>query len=226
MPDGFLILDKPIGPSSSQMLNRVKRLLPRGTKLGHAGTLDPLASGVLVALVGKATKQSDRVMGSPKQYEATVRLGATSATDDAEGPIQESPLAASHPDAIALEAAVAKFIGTIEQMPPAFSALKIAGKRACDRVRAGETVVLKPRMIRIDQIKLLWYAWPDLSIRIDCGKGTYIRSLARDIGESLGVGGYMSGLRRTKVGEFTIARAATLEALERDGITKWLLPVT
>lgn len=223
--DGFLILDKPIGPSSAQMLNRVKRLLSRGTKIGHAGTLDPLASGVLVALVGKATKQSDRVMGMAKQYEATVRLGATSATDDAEGPILASPPAAQPPSSSDVEQVLAGFIGTIEQMPPAFSALKIAGKRACDRARDGQAVVLQPRMIRIDRIELLSYGYPELSIRIDCGKGTYVRSLARDIGEKLGVGGYLSALRRTQVGEFTIERGATYEALERDGVEKWLLPL-
>lgn len=220
--DHFLVLDKPLGLSSAAALNRVKRRLPRGTKLGHAGTLDPLATGVLVCLVGKATKRSDAVMGMPKQYEGVVRLGATSATDDAEGPIE--PCDGAMPTRDDAERSLQKFVGQIEQMPPAFSALKIDGRRACDRVRDGQTIELKPRIIRIDAIALLDFAPPDLRIRVDCGKGTYIRSLARDIGTALGTGGYLAELRRTRVGPFDLTRSATLEALEQDGIDRFLIP--
>jgi tRNA pseudouridine55 synthase len=202
----------------------VKRLLPRGTKIGHAGTLDPLASGVLVALIGKGTKLSDRVMGLPKQYEASIRLGASSATDDAEGPLTRCERFAV-PDEATVRAALSRFVGSIEQMPPAFSALKVGGRRACDRTRDGETVVLKPRTIRIDSIELLSYAWPDVAIRMDCGKGTYVRSLARDVGAALGMGGYLSALRRTRVGPFTAARGATKEQLIADGVEQFLLPL-
>ena len=225
MLNGFLILDKPVGPSSAYAIGGVKRLIPRGTKIGHAGTLDPLASGVLVTLIGKATKQSDRVMTFAKQYEATITFGATSATDDAEGPFETFPNPASPPTEGRVLEMLKRFEGHIEQMPPAFSALKIAGKRACDRTRDGEVVVLKPRIIRIDRTELVSYAFPQLSIRVDCGKGTYIRSLARDIGATLGVGGYLSALRRTAVGPFTVERGAALEQLKSDGVEKWLIPI-
>lgn len=225
MLDGFLILDKPLGLSSASALNRAKRALPRGTKIGHAGTLDPLASGVLVAMVGKCTKLCERVMGQPKRYEATVTLGATSATDDAEGPITPVDVA-TPPTRAQVEEALQKFVGTIEQLPPTFSAMKIGGKRACDRTRDGETVVLQPRQVRIDAIAVVAYAWPELKIVIDCGRGTYVRSVARDLGAALGVGGYLSALRRTRVGPFDLGRAATLEALAERGVEAFLLPAS
>lgn len=225
MPDGFLVLDKPIGLSSARALGRAKWLLPRGTKIGHAGTLDPLASGVLVAMVGRCTKLCERVMGQAKRYEATITLGATSATDDAEGPIAATDVG-EMPSREAVEAALARFVGTIEQLPPTFSAMKVGGRRACDRTRDGETVVLQPRQVRIDAIELVDFAWPTLAIVVDCGRGTYVRSIARDVGAELGVGGYLSALRRTRVGPFTIERAATLEALKERGVDAFLLPAT
>lgn len=223
MPDGFLILDKPLQMSSAYLLNKVKRFLPKGTKLGHAGTLDPLASGVLVAMVGKYTKLCETVMGQPKQYRAIIRLGATSETEDAEGPITVRDGLTTQPGVEQIDAVLASFLGTIQQMPPAFSALKIGGKRACDRVRAGETVELKPRSIRIDAIARLDYAWPDLTILVDCGRGTYVRSLARDIGAALGTGGYLAGLVRTRVGAFRIENAASLEMLAEKGVEPFLV---
>lgn len=223
MPDGFLNLHKPLGLSSAHLLNKVKRLLPRGTKLGHAGTLDPLASGVLVAMVGKYTKLCERVMGQPKQYRAVIRLGATSATDDAEGPITPFESHVTPPTPEQVDQVLLRFLGTIEQLPPAFSALKVGGKRACDRVRAGETVELKPRPIRIDAIARIDYVWPDLSILVDCGRGTYIRSLARDIGGALGVGGYLAGLERTRVGAFRIEESVSLETLVEQGVDGFLV---
>jgi tRNA pseudouridine55 synthase len=192
MPDGFLILDKALGQSSAYALNGVKRLLPRGTKIGHAGTLDPLATGVLVAMIGKCTKLCERVMGQPKRVEATL----------------------------------AGFVGTIQQLPPTFSAMKVGGRRACDRVRDGQTVELKPRAVRIDAIRVTRYEWPTLSFVIDCGRGTYVRSIARDVGAALGVGGYLSQLRRTCVGPFGIERGATIEALREQGIEAYLLPAS
>lgn len=225
MPDGFLILDKPIGLSSARALGRAKWLLPKGTKIGHAGTLDPLASGVLVAMVGKCTKLCERVMGQPKRYEATITFGATSATDDAEGPI--TPVEVTKvPTREQVEATLATFVGTIEQLPPTFSAMKIGGRRACDRTRDGEVVVLKPRQVRIDAIALVDYAWPTLTIVVDCGRGTYVRSIARDVGTAIGVGGYLSALRRTRVGPFDLERSATLEALAERGVDAFLLPAS
>jgi tRNA pseudouridine55 synthase len=223
MPDGFLNLDKPLHLTSAHLLNKVKRLLPRGTKLGHAGTLDPLASGVLVAMVGKYTKKCEEVMGQPKQYRALIRLGATSITEDAEGPITPLDPAPAPPGVAQVDAVLSHFLGTIEQLPPTFSALKIGGKRACDRVRAGEVVELKPRSIRIDAIARLDYAWPDLTILVDCGRGTYIRSLARDIGAALGTGGYLAGLVRTRVGAFRIEESVSLETLIEKGIEPFLI---
>ncbi len=223
MPDGFLNLDKPLHMSSAYLLNKVKRFLPRGTKLGHAGTLDPLASGVLVAMVGKYTKLCETVMGQPKQYRAIIRLGATSETEDAEGPITLRDDITTQPSGEQIDAVLAIFLGNIQQMPPVFSALKIGGKRACDRVRAGETVELKPRAIRIDAIARLDYAWPDLTVLVDCGRGTYVRSLARDIGASLGTGGYLAGLVRTRVGQFRVEESASLEMLAEKGVESFLI---
>jgi tRNA pseudouridine55 synthase len=123
----------------------------------------------------------------------------------------------------AVEQLLKRFIGTIEQLPPAYSALKVAGKRACDRVRAGETVALKPRTVHIYDITHIAYAWPDLKVRIKCGRGTYIRAIARDVGEALAVGGYLTALRRTASGGFRVETAATLDALQRDGVERYML---
>ena len=224
MPDGFLILDKPMGLSSARALGQAKWLLPRGTKIGHAGTLDPLATGVLVAMVGRCTKLCERVMGQPKRYEATIRFGATSATDDAEGPIVERVQSGEPPTFRDVEAALARFVGVIQQLPPTFSAMKVGGRRACDRVRAGQTVELKPRAVRIDSIVIAAYEWPSVSIVINSGRGTYVRSIARDVGTVLGVGGYLSALRRTRVGPFGIERSATIEQLKERGVDAFLLP--
>ena len=232
---GFLILDKAIGPSSNQAINGVKRLLPKQQagiktagieiariKIGHAGTLDPLASGVLVLMLGRCTKLCERVMGQPKQYEATIKLGATTPSDD-----RETQEIVSTFDAIPTEAMVldvcAKFVGMIQQTPPVYSAMKISGKRACDHVRGGQSVVLQPRPIRIDTIVVTRYAFPFLDITIDCGRGTYVRSLARDIGHTLGTGGYLSELRRTRVGAFDIKDSYTIDRLRETGLVPALL---
>jgi len=217
MLNGLLILDKPAGITSAAAVNRVKRLLPRGTKIGHAGTLDPFATGVLVLLIGRATKQCEALMNQPKQYEATIKLGATTETDDPESPEQATPDAKSV-DRVAIEAALPQFIGAIQQTPPVYSALKIAGQRACDRTRAGESIEMEPRTVNVYGIELLRFAWPELELRIDCGRGTYVRSLARDIGATLNVGGYLLKLRRTRVGEHDLQRAATLSELTADTI--------
>jgi tRNA pseudouridine55 synthase len=221
MLNGLLILDKAAGITSASAVNRVKHLLPRGTKIGHAGTLDPFATGVLVLLIGKATKQCEALMNQPKQYEATIKLGATTATDDPESPEQISASAAPL-DRARIEESLARFVGTIEQVPPAYSALKIDGKRACDRVRAGQQVEMKPRMVQVYGIELLRYDWPELDLRIDCGRGTYIRSLARDIGATLGCGGYLKLLRRTRVGTHQISEAVRLDALDSRRIEELL----
>lgn len=222
MLNGILNLDKPAGITSAGAVNQVKRLLPRGTKIGHAGTLDPFATGVLLLLIGKATRLCESLMGAPKQYETTMKLGATTATDDLESP--ETPFHSevqriSRDD---LARILPNFIGSIQQRPPIYSALKIAGKRACDRVRAGEQVQLEPRLVQIYGIELLDFDWPHARLRIECGRGTYIRSLARDIGEALGVGGYLIALRRTRIGTFTIDQAIRADSIAARGVEQCL----
>jgi len=234
--DGIINLDKPAGISSARAVARVKRLLPRGTKIGHAGTLDPFATGVLLLLVGKATKACERLMSEPKRYEATIKLGATTATLDPESPEEpcgrgtgDPPVleASSHGQVAraTLEAVLPQFVGEIQQRPPAFSAMKVDGRRAYKIARAGETVELEPRLVRVYGIELLDYDWPSLGVRIDCGRGTYVRAIARDVGEALGVGGYLTALRRTRVGPFDAAGAVTIERLETDGVAAHLHPL-
>lgn len=206
---GLLVIDKPAGLTSREALNRVQAWFPRGTKVGHTGTLDPLATGVLVVCVGAATRLADYVQALGKSYHARFRLGAISTTDDADGAITERP-AVVVPTREQVEAILASFVGTIEQVPPAYSALKVAGERAHALARHGQEVRLAARPVRIDAIRLLAYDWPFLDVAVDCGKGTYIRSLARDVGEKLGVGGLVQTLRRTRVGPFTAEQAVEI----------------
>jgi tRNA pseudouridine55 synthase len=221
--NGILLIDKPAGITSARVVPMVKRLLPRGTKVGHAGTLDPFATGLLVILIGKATRMCESVMGQPKTYEGTIKLGATTETDDVDSP--ENPTGAACAFASeTIENTLSLFRGSIQQAPPKYSALKIAGKRACDRVRAGETVELARRTVTIYDMKLIEYAAPLLKIRVDCGRGTYIRALARDIGEKLGAGGYLKELRRTRIGEFDVATAIRPDELTVETIPDRLLP--
>ncbi len=224
--NGVLNLDKPPGVSSARVVARVKRLLPRGMKIGHAGTLDPFATGVLLLLVGKATKVCERLMDSPKQYEAVIRLGATTETDDRDTPaIPWTPSRGGEltvPDLNAVESALPALTGQIMQRPPAYSALKVGGRRAYDLARAGHEVAMQPRPVNVYRIELLDYNWPLLRLRIDCGRGTYIRAMARDLGEALDVGGHLAELRRTAVGKFRIQDAVRPEVLESDGIAPHL----
>jgi tRNA pseudouridine55 synthase len=221
--NGFLVIDKPGGMTSRDCVNRAQRWFPRKTKIGHTGTLDPLATGVLVLCIGAATKLADRVQAMSKQYETRVRLGATSNTDDADGQIVESP-AAAIPTRTEIEAALTRFIGEIEQLPPQFSALKVEGVRAYESARRGVEVALKPRIVRVDGIELLNYDWPWLDLRIDCGKGTYIRSIARDLGALFGVGGIVQSLRRTRVGPFAAEQGIGVDATPAQGVAA-LLPI-
>ena len=237
--NGIINLDKAAGISSARAVARVKRLLPRGTKIGHAGTLDPFATGVLLLLVGKGTKQCERLMGESKQYETTIKLGAVTATLDPESleepfvPPRSLGVPPEHSfnelgrDAQAkeIQRTLHRFVGEIRQRPPAFSAMKVAGQRAYKLARSGETVELAPRTVHVYGIELLDYGWPLLRLRIDCGRGTYIRSIARDVGEALGVGGYLTQLRRTRIGQFEASTAVTLEQLEADGVEHHLHPI-
>jgi tRNA pseudouridine55 synthase len=220
--EGVVNLDKPVGLTSARAVDAVKRLLPRGTKIGHAGTLDPFATGVLLLLIGRATKACERLMDAPKQSETTVKLGATTQTDDPESPEVLPPTPASPPSFEAVSAAVQKFVGDIQQRPPAYSAMKVDGRRAYDLARRGAAVVLEPRHVRVYGIQVVGYDWPLLRLRIDCGRGTYIRSIGRDLGEVLGTGGYVTQLRRTRVGDFNADAAVTVDRLRADGVAPHL----
>jgi tRNA pseudouridine55 synthase len=212
---GVVNLDKPVGPTSHDMVGLMRRLT--GTRrIGHAGTLDPLASGVLPILVGPATRFSEELTGGRKRYEAVIRLGARSATDDAEGPIEPSDAAMPSDDTV--RDALAGFVGTFEQRPPTFSARKHGGRIAHRAARAGAPLDVPPRTVTVDTIDLLELARDDnhLDLRVDvrCGAGTYIRSLARDVGDRLGCGGYLASLRRTEAAGLRAGDAVDPDRLE------------
>jgi tRNA pseudouridine55 synthase len=207
---GLLVLDKPGGITSRKALDRAQRWFPRGTRIGHTGTLDPLATGVLVLCLGPATRLTEYVQRMRKTYRAGLRLGARSDTDDADGTI--TPVeGAAPPDPAALAAAVNGLVGTIEQVPPSYSAAKVTGQRAYDLAREGREVSLAARPVTIYGIDLVSYAYPHLALEVRCGKGTYIRSLARDLGQRLGCGALVQTLRRTRVGPFAVEEAVTLD---------------
>ncbi len=199
---------KPKGMTSHDVVNIVRRATNE-RRVGHAGTLDPLAEGVLVLAVGRAsTKTLADVVAKEKEYIATIRFGATSTTDDAEGEIRKFQISnlklqMKRPIEYDIRAILQTFIGEIDQVPPVYSALKIKGTNAYARARRGETVEMQSRRVRIDAIELLSYAWPECQLRVVTGPGVYIRSLARDLGAALGVGGYLTGLIRTRVGQYT-----------------------
>lgn len=209
--NGLLVIDKPGGMTSRDVVNRAQRWFPRGTKLGHTGTLDPLATGTLVLCVGMATRLADFVQAMGKGYATRILLGATSDTDDADGTVTANPTAVP-PAEEQVRAVVAGFVGTIQQLPPAYSALKLNGKRAHELARKGAEVKLDPRPVHVHAIDVTGYAWPHLDLTVECSKGTYVRSLARDIGERLGVGGLVQTLRRTHVGPFTADSGLSLDA--------------
>lgn len=220
---GILNFDKPAGISSAHAVHRVKRLLPPGTKIGHAGTLDPFATGVLLLLIGKATKLCESLMGQRKGYRATVKLGARTATDDPESP-EEFVNVLQVPDNATVLGAAEEFVGAISQRPPNFSAMKIGGERAYKLARAGETVELSQRTVQVYSLCVVSYAWPLIELEIECGRGTYIRSIARDLGNALQTGGHLTHLRRTFIGAYRAETAVTLETLQKDGIEPHLLP--
>lgn len=221
--DGILVLDKPAGITSRDAVDRAARWFPRRTRIGHTGTLDPLATGVLVLCLGSATRLTEYVQRMSKTYRSLFRLGATSDTDDADGEITPSRDAGDL-GRKKLDAALASFAGTIEQVPPAYSAAKVAGRRAYALARKGEEVSLTPRSVRIDRIEVLRYAYPELEVEVWCGKGTYIRSLARDLGAKLGCGAYVQQLRRTRLGPFTADDAVNL-GMDGDEVRSRLLPM-
>ncbi|MFO7320785.1 MAG: tRNA pseudouridine(55) synthase TruB [Chloroflexota bacterium] len=214
-PFGFLNIDKPVGMTSHDVVGHARRVF-RMKKIGHAGTLDPLASGVLVLCVGGATRLSDYVMHSTKRYRAHVRLGAVTDTYDAEGEV--TPVA--DPGGItteAIERALDAFRGEIDQLPPMYSAIKQGGRKLYELARAGQTVERQPRRVTIHALDLCEWTPPDLTLDVTCSAGTYIRSLAHDLGQSLGVGGYLTALVRTASGSFRLEDSISLSALSEAG---------
>jgi len=218
---GILLVDKPQGITSHDVVARARRAL--GTrKIGHAGTLDPMATGLLVLGVEGATRLLTFVVGLDKTYEATIRLGASTDTDDADGQIVAT-VDASFLDAARIAEAVAPLTGRISQVPSTFSAIKVDGRRAYDLARAGEDVQLKAREVTVSRFDVIAERRPstgsgtegvvDLDVVVDCSSGTYIRSLARDLGAALGVGGHLTALRRTRIGPFDVTQAAAVDAL-------------
>jgi tRNA pseudouridine55 synthase len=215
---GLVIVDKAAGMTSHDVVARVRRLA--GTrKVGHAGTLDPMATGVLVLGLNRATRFLGHLMLTEKAYDATVRLGVSTTTDDAEGEVTSTASAAFHQPGL-VEAEFGELVGEIMQVPTAVSAIKVDGKRAYQRVRDGEEVELKPRPVTIHSLHVLDQRvvgdWLDVDISVRCSSGTYIRAIARDVGAALGVGGHLTALRRTAVGRFDLAQAHSLEELADD----------
>ncbi|MFA5021212.1 MAG: tRNA pseudouridine(55) synthase TruB [Patescibacteria group bacterium] len=208
----IIAINKPKGPTSFDIVAQVRKIT-KVKKVGHAGTLDPLASGVLVVAIGRDdTKKINLIVEKEKEYVADIRLGRTSATDDEEG--EKSVVNNNQPDELEIIAVLQKFIGEIDQVPPQFSAIKINGRPAYKSARAGRVLEMKPRRVLIKQIELLNYKYPDLKIRVVTGPGVYIRSLARDIGNRLKTGAYMSGLIRTRVGEYKLEDCTAMENIK------------
>ncbi len=223
--NAVLLLDKPRGITSNAALQGAKRLL-RAAKAGHAGTLDPLASGLLPVLFGEATKFADDLLGADKEYLASLQLGVVTATGDLEGEVLERHSVAL--DNALIESAVARFRGPIEQVPPMYSALKQGGKPLYALARQGRTVERAARRVTIHALEVLGRSGDLLELRVRCSKGTYIRSLADDLGRELGSGACVAALRRTAIAGFTVEQAVTLDALEGSqgaGRDAWLLPL-
>ena len=223
---GVLVIDKPIGLTSHDVVQVIRR----GTgirRAGHTGTLDPRASGVLVVLIGPAVRLSEYVSASDKRYQATIRLGSSTDTYDSEGEITETASVDGVSEDRFLEV-LDSFIGEIEQVPPPYSAVKVKGRRAYDMARKGEEIDLEPRKIQVYSLDVLEWAPPEVVIDVYCSSGTYVRSLANDLGKSLGTGAHLIGLRRTKSGRFTLRDAVPLrrlkEAFDAGDWYKYLIP--
>ena len=224
---GWLIIDKPLGLSSAQVVGKVKHLLGKETKIGHTGTLDPLATGVLPLALGEATKLAQFMLATDKEYEFEITWGEERSTDDAQGEIvQRSEIRRQK---LEIVEAIKSFIGEIEQVPPIYSAIKIEGRRSYNLARAAHPVELKPKKVTVYSLELLAHSSDRSSLKIKCSKGTYIRALARDLGRKLGSFGYVSSLRRTRHGKFGLNSAISLEKLaeacEKGSVSAGILPV-
>lgn len=219
---GILLVDKPAGWTSFDVVNYVRKIVaqaegkkPKNVKVGHAGTLDPFATGLLVLLVGKEyTRRAGEFSKLDKTYEVTMRLGQTSSTGDPEGEITD--VSDVVPSREALQQAIEKFTGEIEQVPPAYSAIKVNGQRAYKLARAGKEVVLEPRKVTINSLELIEYHYPEVKLMADVSSGTYIRSLVEDIGQVLDTDAYTKNLRRTAINKFSVQKAVLVEEVKRE----------
>lgn len=223
--DGYLLIDKPKEWTSFDVVNKIRHIVQNSGlstsnkkrfPVGHTGTLDPLATGLLVILLGNYTKRAPKLTKLDKTYEVTMKLGKTSTTGDEEG--VKTTASDREPTHEEVEAAINSFLGEIEQIPPAYSAIKVNGKKAYELARKGKEVKLEPRRIKIYQIVDIEYKYPVIKFTTHVSSGTYIRTLAEDIGKKLGTGAYMSDLRRTKVGDFNINDAMTMEKIDVESI--------
>jgi tRNA pseudouridine55 synthase len=219
---GILNINKPPGITSREVVNRVCKRLPKKTRVGHCGTLDPLATGVLIVCVGPATRLIQFGQSAPKRYLGTFRFGLSSDTEDITGDVKTIPGPKVNGQQII--DALPNFLGTIDQRPPAFSALRVGGKRAYDLARAGKEVKLEPRKIEISDIQLIDCAYPDFTLDIRCGSGTYVRSLGRDIAAALSTHAVMTALVRTEIGDFHQSDATPLNDFDSNPIERFLLP--
>jgi tRNA pseudouridine55 synthase len=214
MPDGWLLIDKPSGPTSHDVVREARRGLGE-RRVGHTGTLDPLASGVLLLAIGNATRLVEYLLGKPKRYRATIRLGASTDTYDAHGKVVDrsgGPMV----ERAQFERSLHGFIGRIRQVPPPFSAVRVQGERAYRLARRGQPVVLPPREVEISRLEMIAWNPPDTILEIQCSAGTYIRSLAHDLGQALGCGAHLTGLVRTAVGSYRLEEAVSMSALRSD----------
>ncbi len=221
--NGIVNVRKPVGASSAKYVYRLRPIFGIH-KVGHAGTLDPFATGVLIGCLGRATKLVEAIMGLPKHYRTTLRLGVTNETFDTEREFEPVP-SATPIDRNAIEAAVARFVGSIQQVPPAFSAVKIKGVSSHRLAREGRPAPRQPKTVRIDRIEIPRYEWPHLELDIRCGRGTYIRAIARDLGRHLGCGACCETLTRTAVGPFDISSAVSLDGTCDDAVRSALIPL-
>lgn len=218
---GFININKPFGITSRDVVNRVERLV-RPVKAGHSGTLDPIATGVLVIGVGPATRLLEYVQQMPKAYRGTFLLGQYSETDDIEGKVSTNTRAPI-PSKNDIEKILPQFTGVILQQPPQYSAIKVGGRRAYDIARSGKQVTLARREVTIYSIDIIHYEYPELSLEVKCSAGTYIRALGRDLAENLGTSAVMASLCRTAIGDFTIAQSRSMRSLEEESISRLLL---
>ncbi len=219
--DGIILIDKPAGITSHDVVDALRRVTGI-RRIGHAGTLDPFATGLLILGIGKATKQLGGLASKEKEYVGTAVLGATSDTQDGTGVITPVP-DATMPGREHLVRTLELFKGTIEQIPPMYSAKKIGGKKLYELAREGKTVERKPSLVTVSELALLSYEPPRFSVRVRCSSGTYVRTLAHDIGKRLGTGAYLDQLRRTKIGDFSVEQAAPLRQLTKENWEGFLL---